>query len=123
MLDGRIPPRVFKRDSVTGVRYRHDVLELYVCLFRGAWGPKFILKDDIVRPHRALQVDEFLESEDIRCMDWPARSPDLSPIEHVSDALGRATTTRNHPRRTLQEMKTALQNEGDQLSQTALFQI
>ncbi|GFV51837.1 transposable element Tcb2 transposase [Trichonephila clavipes] len=32
--------------------------------------------DDNARPHRALQVDEFLESEDIRHMDWPAKSPD-----------------------------------------------
>ncbi|MBJ5561201.1 hypothetical protein JGG76_24105 [Salmonella enterica subsp. enterica serovar Derby] len=28
-------------------------------------------------------------------MDWPARSPDLNPIEHVWDALGRAIATRN----------------------------
>ncbi|GBN67089.1 hypothetical protein AVEN_166511-1, partial [Araneus ventricosus] len=39
--------------------------------------------DDNARPHRALLVDKFLESEDIRRMDWPARSPDLNPIEHV----------------------------------------
>ncbi|GBM59726.1 hypothetical protein AVEN_40649-1, partial [Araneus ventricosus] len=37
--------------------------------------------DDNARQHRALLVDEFLESEDIRRMDWPARSPDLNPIE------------------------------------------
>ncbi|GFX60042.1 hypothetical protein TNCV_4557231 [Trichonephila clavipes] len=31
-------------------------------------------------------VDEFPESEDIRRMDWPVRSPDLFCIDHARDA-------------------------------------
>ncbi|GBN43854.1 hypothetical protein AVEN_10997-1 [Araneus ventricosus] len=116
MLDGPTPLLVFERGTVTGVRYRNKILVL--CrLFRGAVGPEFILMNDNARPHRALLVDQFLESEDIRRMDWPARSPDLNPIEHVWDALGRAIATRNPPPRTNQEMKTALLNEWDQLPQ------
>ncbi|GBM20273.1 hypothetical protein AVEN_216685-1 [Araneus ventricosus] len=98
MLDGRTPLHVFERGTVTGVRYRDEILKPYVRLFRGAVGLEFILMDDNARPHRALLVDEFLESEDIRRMDWPAISPDLNPIEHVWDALGRAIATRNHIR-------------------------
>ncbi|GFY30709.1 transposable element Tcb2 transposase [Trichonephila clavipes] len=97
MLEGRTPLHVRERGSVTGERYRDEV---YVRLFRIACGPEFTLMDN-ARPHRALLVDEFLESEDIHRMDWPARSSDLNPIEHVWDTLGRAIATRNRPRRTI----------------------
>ncbi|GBL74382.1 hypothetical protein AVEN_235350-1 [Araneus ventricosus] len=97
MLDVRTPLHVFERDTVTGVRFRDEILEPYARLFRGAVGTEFILMDDNARPYRALLVDEFLESEDICRMDWPARSPHLNPIEHVWDALGRAIATRNPP--------------------------
>ncbi|GFT72490.1 DDE_3 domain-containing protein [Trichonephila clavipes] len=60
---------VFERGSVTGVRYRDEVLKPYVRIFKGACGPQFILMDNNVRLHRALMVDEFLVSEDIRRMD------------------------------------------------------
>jgi len=30
-------------------------------------------------------------------MDWPAKSPDLSPVEHAWDALGKAVATRQPP--------------------------
>ncbi|GBM19243.1 Chorion peroxidase [Araneus ventricosus] len=98
MLDGRTPLHVFERGTVTGVKYRDEILEPYVRLFRGAVGPEFILMDDNARPHRGLLVDEFLKSEDIRRMDWPARSPDPNPIEYVwGGHLQLATPSKNHP--------------------------
>ncbi|GFT06881.1 transposable element Tcb2 transposase [Trichonephila clavipes] len=87
MLDSRTPLHVFERGSVTGVRYRDEVLESYVRLFKGACGPQLVLLDDNARPHRAFLVDEFLESQDIRRMDWAAMSPDLNPIGYVSGTL------------------------------------
>ncbi|GFX03109.1 DDE_3 domain-containing protein [Trichonephila clavipes] len=83
MLDGSTPPHVFERSSLTGVRYWNEVLEHYVRLFRHACDSKFIVMDDNARPHCPLLVDEFLEIEDIRRMDWPDRSPDLNLMENV----------------------------------------
>ncbi|UYV70922.1 hypothetical protein LAZ67_8001110, partial [Cordylochernes scorpioides] len=51
------------------------------------------------------------KSENIRRMDWPARSPDLIPIEHVWDALGRRIGARHPSPRTLVELRTALLEE------------
>ncbi|GFV66633.1 hypothetical protein TNCV_2594541 [Trichonephila clavipes] len=45
MLDDHTHLHVFERDSVTGVRYRDEVLEPNVCRFMGACGPEFILMD------------------------------------------------------------------------------
>ncbi|GFU86047.1 hypothetical protein TNCV_3070491 [Trichonephila clavipes] len=34
------------------------------------------------------------EEEDFCRMEWPAKSPDLNPIDHAKNALGRATAQR-----------------------------
>ncbi|GFW66935.1 hypothetical protein TNCV_4688201 [Trichonephila clavipes] len=47
--------------------------------------------------HRTLAVQDCLESEGIQRLVWPARSPDLNPIENVWDALGRQVAGQNYP--------------------------
>ncbi|GFY36777.1 transposable element Tcb2 transposase [Trichonephila clavipes] len=96
ILNGKTKLQIFDRGSVTGHRYCEEVLLPHVRLFRGAIGPDFIFMDDNARPHRTLAVEELLESEDITRMDWPAYSPDLNPIEHAWDALGRRIAARLH---------------------------
>ncbi|GFX22606.1 transposable element Tc3 transposase [Trichonephila clavipes] len=67
--------------------------------------------DDNARPHRAAIVDDYLESEGIARMAWPAYSPDLNAIENLWDALGRAVSSRFPSPVTLIELETALQEE------------
>ncbi|GFX03573.1 transposable element Tcb1 transposase [Trichonephila clavipes] len=63
---------IFKRGSVMAVRYRDEVLEPIVRLYPAAVGPTFVLMDDNARPHRAYIVDDYLESEGIARIAWPA---------------------------------------------------
>ncbi|GFT57413.1 transposable element Tcb1 transposase [Trichonephila clavipes] len=97
--------------TITGHIYRDVILEQHVCLFRGAMGAEFLFMDDNVRPHRAYIVDEWLQSEDITRMDWPAYSPDLIPIELVCDMLGRRIAACQPPRTCLPELRKALLDE------------
>ncbi|GFW19631.1 transposable element Tcb2 transposase [Trichonephila clavipes] len=78
---------------------------------RGAMGLQFLFMDDNAPYHRTVAAEQLLESEDIERMDWPARSPDLNPIEHVWDFLGRRLAARTLPPVTIRELRLALQDE------------
>ncbi|GFS95448.1 transposable element Tcb2 transposase [Trichonephila clavipes] len=74
-------------------------------------GLQFLFMDDNAPCHCTVAAEQLLESEDIECMDWPARSPDLNPIEHVSYFLGRRLAARPLPPVTIQKLRLALQDE------------
>ena len=50
---GRTDLHIVMRGIMTGVRYRDEILDVYVRPYAGAIGPQFILMDDNARPHRA----------------------------------------------------------------------
>ncbi|GFW37425.1 transposable element Tcb2 transposase [Trichonephila clavipes] len=56
-------------------------------------------------------------------MDWPAYSPDLNPIEHVWDALGRRIAARLHHPENTQQLKQMLIEEWVLLPQEMLHQL
>ncbi|GFV49552.1 transposable element Tcb1 transposase [Trichonephila clavipes] len=109
--------------SVTEDRYYEDELLPHVRLFRGAIASDFLFMDDNAQPHQTLAVEDLLEREAITRMNWPAYSPDLNPIEHVWDALGRHIAARLlHPENT-QQLKKMLIKEWALLPQEILHHL
>ncbi|UYV65747.1 hypothetical protein LAZ67_3005315 [Cordylochernes scorpioides] len=45
--------------------------------------PTTIFQQDNARPHMARIVLRFFVNRQIELLPWPARSPDLSPIENM----------------------------------------
>lgn len=88
-LGGHTDLHVFQGGTLTGVRYRDEILDPYVRPYVGASGSDFILRDDNAKPHRAVVVEEYLEGLLLKRKEWLARSPDLNPIEHMWGHLGR----------------------------------
>ncbi|GFT35159.1 transposable element Tc3 transposase [Trichonephila clavipes] len=107
-LGGHTDLHVFHGGTVTGLRYRDEILDPYVRPYAAAIGNDFILMDDNARPHRARIVEEYLEDHGLERMEWTARSPDLHPIEHLWDYLRREVAALNPPPRSLHELKQGL---------------
>ncbi|GFX03785.1 transposable element Tc3 transposase [Trichonephila clavipes] len=111
ILGSRTDLHIFDAGSVNGTRYCNEILLPYVRLFRGSMGLQFLFIDDNAPCHRTVAAEQLLESEDIERMDWPARSPDLNPIEHVWDFLGRRLAARTLPPVTIRQLRLALQDQ------------
>ncbi|GFW21635.1 transposable element Tcb2 transposase [Trichonephila clavipes] len=120
VINGRTRRHVVANGTMTGQRYIDEVLLPHVRLFRGAVGDKFVFMDDNATCHRTLAVQDCLDSEGIQRLVWPAHSPDLNPIENVSDALGRQVAGRNYPPTNRNTLIRALTEKWDKLPQQLL---
>ena len=94
--------------TLTAIRYRDEILGPIVRPYAGAVGPGFLLVHDNARPHVARVCRQFLEDEGIDTIDWPPRSPDLNPIEHLWDIMFRSIRPRQVAPQTVQELSDAL---------------
>ncbi|GFW66539.1 transposable element Tcb2 transposase [Trichonephila clavipes] len=120
MINGRTRLHVVANGTMTGQRYIDEVLLPHVRLFCGAVSDKFVFMDDNATCHQTLAVQDCLDSEGIQRLVWPARCPDLNPIENVWDALGRHVAGRNYPPTNKNTLIRALTEEWDKLPQQLL---
>ena len=103
------------QSNLTGDQYIRDVLQQVVVphFDNHPLATRPVYMDDNTRPHRSRAVTAYLQSEAMTSVPWPAMSPDLNPIEHILDMLGR----RILPVQNICQLEAALHREWQQLSQ------
>ena len=92
--------------AINTVRYREDILPHVVAFLQAH--PDMTLQHDNTPSHTARSVCDFLQDRNISVLPWPAKSPDLNPIEHIWDLLGRKVRARAIPPRNVQKLAGAL---------------
>lgn len=113
--DHRTPLHFFDA-NVNADTYRVVLQNQVVPLFR-QHPQQQVFQQDNARPHTAHATVHFLQVNNIALMPWPALSPDLAPIEHAWDELGRRVSLRQAPPTTLLELRQALTDEWNRLPQ------
>lgn len=114
-VNHEIPLVVLGNNMMTAQRYLNDVLRSILLPLSQEIGDSLIYVDDNARPHRARVVNDFFTANGITRMDWPSQSPDLNPIEHVWDRLKRCIRSRGVDPDNLEELRTAIMEEWDEI--------
>ena len=109
---GKTDLHIIENGILTAV---NEILYVHVRTYAGAVGPDFILMDDNARAHRAHITNRYLEEATIVRMDWPARFPDLNPIELDWNMLNNGISSRYVHPITVQELRHSLVEEWVQI--------
>ena len=103
-------PLVFVEGNLNARKYTDEIITPHV-LPRCRLHPRSIFQQDNARPHTAQLTTRALTQGGVCVLDWPAWSPDMNPIEHVWDILGRRIKSRLDRPRNLEQLRAALTEE------------
>jgi hypothetical protein len=90
---------------------------------RATFQDNFVLIQDNATPHRARRTMQLLDEEEVHVMDWPPVSPDMNPIEHVWDYIGRQIRSMDNPPTSVDTLRQAVQRAWDEMPQEVITRL
>lgn len=98
-----------------------DVLQACLLPFKRKYRrTKFIFQQDNAAIHSSRETMEWFQSHKVEVLEWPARSPDLNPIENVWGCLVREIYKNNKQYDSVTELKVAVSEAWEDLDQILL---
>ena len=101
---------VFLQGRVNSSRYITQVVNAVLLPFLRQEGD-VLFQQDNARLHTAAGTQLSLRG--VQQLPWPARSPDISPMEHIWDMMKRELTLSPEPATTIAELRKRVQNAWD----------
>ena len=111
---------LFRRGTLNAAHNLNDIIRSQVIPLMRRLGAGYLFMDDSAPCHRARVVQNELNNNNVTQLDWPARSPDLNPIEQAWDMLGRAVYSMPVRPQTLDALEAALDREWRAIPQNQL---
>lgn len=106
---------VLVHGTLNGERYVNEIVIPHVVPCAAAHA--LVLQQDNARPHTSNVTRAALNENQVAILSWPARSPDLSPIEHIWDVIQRSISENYDPATSLQQLAQQVTASWNQVSQ------
>ena len=113
-------PLIIIRGRLTAQRYVDEILQPVLIPFMHQHRNGMTFQHDGATQHTAVITNDFLTQNNVRVLPWIALSPDMNPIEHAWDILGRAIKSMNPAPRTIPELEAALIDKWNNIPQRYL---
>ena len=103
--------------NLNAQKYRDRIFAPHVVPLLQNHGGISVFQQDKARPHVARDNIQFLRNNNIDFIDdWPSKSPDLNPIEHLWDNLDTRVRKRQNPPGNVNELRDALLERWNNIS-------
>ena len=108
-MDRRKTNLIVVQGNLNAQGYINQILQPQAVPFLQRHGPAILMYDN-ARPRVARICRQFLNRNNVNVLPWPAVSPDMNPIKHIWDYLGRKVRARGNVHN-LKDLENALIQE------------